>query len=317
MDARNGIQAKLDGRVLRDVLRERLTRLAAEVDRTRRDRGFRDALDAMRRFWRYSCFNQFLIRLQRPGATQVAAKSVWESLGRHVMEGERPMGVFAPTKWRRGRGFLPVPVYDVRQTRGRRLARLDVELRGRSRHVRTLERAASRLGISVEYVGVADGAAGQSEGGRVRIRARLCGQEKVAVLAHELAHEVLHQRERARAAQAKRPSKPLTHAEVETEADATAYVVLGVLGVPSKAPAYIAWQGGDGAQVLRSMSRVQRAAKEILEATGVRATPSTSARVFRARRRSSESTRLPFAGTRTTRGSPTSRSRAAARASLG
>ncbi len=100
----------------------------------------------------------------------------------------------------------------------------------------------------------------------MRIRARLSGRDKVAVLAHELAHEVLHQRERARAAQAKRPPRPRTHAEEETEADATAYVVLGVLGLPSKAPAYIAWQGGDGAQVLRSMSRVQRAAKEILVA---------------------------------------------------
>ena len=50
MDPQNGIEAKLDGRVLRDVLRERLAQLAAEVDRTSRDRGFRDALDAMRRF---------------------------------------------------------------------------------------------------------------------------------------------------------------------------------------------------------------------------------------------------------------------------
>ena len=268
MDARNGIEAKLDGRVLRDVLRERLTQLAAEVDRTRRDRGFREALDAMRRFWRYSFFNQFLIKLQRSDARQVAAKSVWEGLGRRVKDGEKPLGVLAPTKWRRGRGFLAVPVYDIRQTRGRRVSRLDVELRGRSPCVKTLERAATRLGIAVEYGGVQEGAAGQSEGGRVRIRARLGGKQKVAVLAHELAHEVLHQRERARAAQAKRPPKPRTHAEVETEADSTAYVVLGVLGVPSKAPAYIAWQGGDGAQVLRSMSRVQRAAKVILVAAG-------------------------------------------------
>jgi len=266
MHARNEIEAKLDGRMLRDVLRERLTRLAAEVDGTRRDRGFRDALDAMRRFWRYSFFNQFLIKLQRPDARRVAAKSLWESFGRHIKEGERPMGVLAPTKWRRGRGFLAVPVYDIRQTLGRRVPRLELELRGRSRHVKTLERAAARLGISVEYGALEDGVAGRSEGGRVCIRARLGGQQKVAVLAHELAHEVLHQRERAQTAEAKRPPRPRTHAEVETEADATAYVILGVLGISSKAPTYIAWQGGDGARVLRSMSRVQRAAKEILVA---------------------------------------------------
>jgi hypothetical protein len=50
MDALNVIEAKLDGRVLRDVLCDRLTQLAAEVDRTSRDRGFREAFEAMRRF---------------------------------------------------------------------------------------------------------------------------------------------------------------------------------------------------------------------------------------------------------------------------
>jgi hypothetical protein len=282
MRAPAGIEAKLDGRVLRVVMRERLGALAAEVDRTRRERGFRAALDAMRRFWRYSAFNGWLIQLQRPDATRVAARSVWEALGRRVKEGERPLGVLAPTRWRRGRGFVAVPVYEVRQTRGRRVARLELALRGGTRHVRTLERAADRLGIRVEYGGVSAGARGQSEGGRIRVRAGLAGKERAAVLAHELAHEVLHQRERARAAALKRPPPPRTHAEVETEADATAYVVLGVLGLPSRAPTYIAWQGGEGGQVLRSMGRVQRAAKEILEVAGLargalsRAAPATA-----------------------------------------
>jgi hypothetical protein len=261
---------KLDGPMLRGVLRERLTRLASDVDRTRRDGGFREALDAMRRFWRYSPFNQFVIRMQCPEATRVAARSVWESLGRTVKESERPISVLAPTRWHRGRGFIAVPVYDVRQTRGRRLARLDLALGGRSRHVKTLEHAATKLGVEVVYGGLSQRAVAESEGGRIRVRPELSGRDKVAALAHELAHEILHQAERLRAASAKRPPRPRTHAEQETEADATAYVVLGVLGLPSKAPTYIAWQGGDGAQVLRSMTRVQRAAKAILEAAGVR-----------------------------------------------
>jgi hypothetical protein len=51
----------------------------------------------------------------------------------------------------------------------------------------------------------------------------------------------------------------------ETEPEATAYVMLG-LEPPS--PAYIAWQGGTGQTVLRSLGRVQRAARRILEAAG-------------------------------------------------
>jgi antirestriction protein ArdC len=88
------------------------------------------------------------------------------------------------------------------------------------------------------------------------------------VLAHELAHEILHQAAGKRAATLKRPGPARTKAEKETEADATAYVVLAVLGLPSKAPSYIAWQGGTGSAVLRSMTRIQRAAKAILEAAG-------------------------------------------------
>ncbi|MFL5270910.1 MAG: hypothetical protein ACJ79E_02425 [Anaeromyxobacteraceae bacterium] len=269
MDERANIEAKLDGRMLRDVLRERLTQLAFEVDRTRQERGFREALDAMRRFWRYSPFNEFVIGLQRPNARRVAARSVWEALGRKVNEGEPAIGVLAPTRGRRRLGFIAVPVYDVRQTRGRRPARLDLALGGRSQHVKTLERAAARLGIAVEYGGVQDGARAQSEGGLIRVRRTVTGRDRVAALAHELGHEVLHQAERLRAERARRTPKPRTHEERETEADATAYVVLGVLGLPSKAPTYIAWQGGDGAQVLRSLTRVQRAAKAILEAAGV------------------------------------------------
>jgi hypothetical protein len=57
-----------------------------------------------------------------------------------------------------------------------------------------------------------------------------------------------------------------THAQVETEADATSDIVMRALGLPPKAPVYIAWHGGSGALVLRSMKRAQHAARRILRA---------------------------------------------------
>lgn len=97
---------------------------------------------------------------------------------------------------------------------------------------------------------------------------RVRGLERVRWLAHELAHEVLHQAERTRAEALRRPPRERTHAERETEAEATAYVVLTALGIAPRSPTYIAWQGGTGEQVLRSLGRVQRAAREILVAAG-------------------------------------------------
>jgi len=250
------------GRQVRDLLGQ----LAQEVDAQRRDEGFHEAVRTMSRFWRYSFFNQFLIGLQRHDASMVNSRSRWASIGRKVKPGEAPIEVLAPSFRGGGLRFVAVPVFDVRQTRGRKVATLDLQLRGRSRHVRTLEKAAARLGVEVAWVVPSLEAKGMSLGGRVEVNPHLPGRDKVAVLAHELAHEILHQAERKRATEMKRPGPDRTHAERETEADATAYVVLSALGLPSSAPRYIAWQGGTGQGVLRSMTRIQRAAKAILEA---------------------------------------------------
>lgn len=260
------LAAKFDRKQLRDALRSQLVRLASEVDSTRRDAGFREALRAMSVFWRYSPFNQFAIRLQRPDATLVAGRRTWEALGRKVNPGEQPIAVLAPT--RRTFGYIAVPVFDVRQTHGRKVPLVVATLRGRSRHVRTLERAGVALGIEVVYAPQGTGIAATSHGGRVEVDPTLPGSERVRCLAHELAHEVLHQTERARALALKRPAPALTYAQKETEAEATAYVVLAALGLEPPSPAYIAWQGGTGETVLRSLGRVQRAARQILEAAG-------------------------------------------------
>jgi hypothetical protein len=188
-------------------------------------------------------------------------------MGRKVKQGEESMVILAPSRYSGGAArFVPVPVYDIKQTRGRRVRELDLLLAGRTRHWRTMERAAAALGIEVAYVPFGAHATGRSLGRRIEIQPGLPGMERTATLAHELAHELLHQVEDRRQKTMNRPGLRLTSAEMETEADATAYVVMSVLGLPSKAPTYITWQGGSGLTVLRAMTRVQRAVKAILEA---------------------------------------------------
>ena len=258
----------LTSATLQVQVKQHLGDLAAAVDAKVRDEGFTEALRNMARFWRYSVLNQVFIRIQRPDATRVAGRLPWEAMGRKVKPGEEPMSILAPSKYSGGATrFVPVPVYDIKQTRGRKLRELDLSLQGRSRHWRAMEQAAASLGIEVAYVHLQEGVKGQSLGGRIEVVPGLRGQERTATLAHELAHEVLHQAEDRRRETMKRPGPRRTHAEVETEAEATAYVVMSVLGLPSRAPEYIAWQGGTGLAVLRSMTRVQRAAKAILVAS--------------------------------------------------
>ena len=236
--------------------RAELAELGAEVDRVRQDVGFRRALDTAARFWRYSPCNQWLIRVANPRATRVAGHRVWEALGRKVRDGEPPIHIFAPTR-PVGFPFISVEVFDVKQTRGRKLVLPDMILRGRTAKVAVLERAAAVLGILVVPLLSDDGVLGCSVGGEIRIRAGLPQRERVAVLAHELAHELLHQGDH---------KQQRSIAEIETEADATSYVVLRALGLRSKAPSYIAWRGGSGALIARSLHRIQRAARQILDA---------------------------------------------------
>jgi hypothetical protein len=237
--------------------RRHLAELGAEVDRLGQDAGFRQVLDTMARFWTYSPCNQWLIRLDRPDATRVAGRRTWAKLGRQVRNGEPAIRILAPMT-PAGFPFRVVDVFDLAQTEGRPLPRLDLMLRGNTRKAALLERAAAALGIRL--VDLRHGShLGESVGGEIRIRLGLPGRERAAVLAHELAHELLHQRD---------PERRRGVVVEETEAEATSYVVLRALGLPSKAPGYIAWRGGSGAHIARSLGRIQRAARSILEATG-------------------------------------------------
>lgn len=250
-------------RALLARLRADLGDFANQVDTVRRSESFTQFIETMARFWHYSLFNCALIREQCPGATRVAGRTTWAKLGRTLKPDAKAIGIWAPTA--SGFPFLVVPVFDVSQTQGRRLPSLDTTLHGSTRTVSVLETAAKRLGVTVVELKGRPGLVGASVGGEIRIRAGVSSQERAATIAHELAHEILHQQ-----ASAKKRLR-LSHADRETEAEATAYLVLRVLGLPSKAPAYVAWQGGDGKMVLGALGRVQRAARRILEAGRVNA----------------------------------------------
>jgi hypothetical protein len=252
--------------IARRSLEQRLEQLANEVDATRRDAGFRAALEVMARFWRYSPMNQWLISRACPHATRVTGARTWQRLGRTVRAGEHAIYILAPSS-PSGFPYLAVPVFDISQTEGRELPELELALDGDDAPVEQIELAARHLGIRVDELdrrghGLGVTVLGASLGGRIEIARGLRRAERMATLVHELAHELLHQGDQAR-----RRGPERTHAEMELEAEATSYVVMRAFGLPSTAPTYIAWQGGSGHQVRRSMARVYRAAKKILDAS--------------------------------------------------
>jgi hypothetical protein len=239
-------------------LRGHLESLAEEVDATRQKEGFDHQVKAMSLLWEYSPCNQWMIWHQCPEATRIASAATWRKLGRKLKPGVKAIEVFAPIGGLPPR-YITVPVYDIKQTRGRRLRLIYTLTGGKTKLVPLLEGAAARLGIAVKTVGKL--VIGRSLGGVIEILGRLTSRERLAVLAHELAHEILHQDPAWRARRT-----PISHAEEEMEAEATGYLVLKILGVPSTAPTYIAWQGGSGVMIAAAMGRIQRATRAIIAA---------------------------------------------------
>ncbi|MEG0541169.1 MAG: ArdC family protein, partial [Angelakisella sp.] len=113
---------------------------------------YRDYLNTMSKFHRYSFRNSILIHLQKPDATYVAGFNAWKTMERSVSKGEKGIQILAPAPYKKTvmvtqdeRGnplpepeekevtvtaFRPAYVFDVSQTQGKELPRLVTQLAG-------------------------------------------------------------------------------------------------------------------------------------------------------------------------------------------
>lgn len=253
---------------------EALTKLATALEQGKSD-ALETYLAAMARFHRYSFGNVMLIAMQRPEATHVAGFHAWRQFGRFVKKGEKGIVIIAPMAIR-PKGvdrhavkpdeaddtflrFRAVYVFDVSQTEGDSLpepARVGGNPNG---HTEKLKAFVNQKGIALEYVPSLGTADGMSTGGRIRLRDNLTSAEEFSVLAHELAHELLHQQP-----DGSRPSKTVR----ETEAEAIAFVVSQAIGLDTNTAAvdYIKVYQGDKETLAESLERIQHTASAILEA---------------------------------------------------
>ncbi|MDP9472160.1 MAG: ArdC-like ssDNA-binding domain-containing protein [Chloroflexota bacterium] len=223
------------------------------------------------KFHRYSPANALLILSQQPEATRVAGLSTWNKLGYRVRAGEKAVWIWAPIL-RKGAdaesgeeqetlvGFRPAPVFDAAQLANleeRPLPSLftplpdDVEdLYHRVRARIEAER------ILVEERPLPMGVQGVSLGGTIFVRQGLDSRNRLAVLLHELAHELAHRGEAQRA-------KPVALRELEAES--TAYVVSAALGleIPHSGD-YLLGYGLDAAALRASLGTIQALARRVL-----------------------------------------------------
>jgi len=122
-----------------------------------------------------------------------------------------------------------------------------------------LEQVAVQRGIRIEYQQFREGLYGMSKGGQVVIGQGYATGQQAKTLAHEIAHESLHT-----------DRKGLNRDVAELEAEAVAYVVCRHFGldVELRASRYIALYGGDSKALAKSLDRISKTAKGMIE--GVR-----------------------------------------------
>ena len=222
-------------------------------------------LAAMGRFHRYSFGNQLLIHLQMPDAKRVAGFHTWKKLGRQVRKGEKAIRILAPIVWRTKNededekvvSFRSACIFDVSQTDGKPLvefARVNGDPGQQTERLRDL---ITSKDIKLEYSNAIGTAQGLSARGRIVLRNDLDPAEEFSTMAHELAHEMLHQG----------GESPESKTLRETEAEAVAFVVCQAIGLDANDSAsdYIQLYDGKRDTLIGSLERIQQTASEIIK----------------------------------------------------
>ncbi|MEJ7594349.1 MAG: ArdC family protein [Planctomycetaceae bacterium] len=235
-------------------------------------------LGALARFHHYSFGNMMMIIKQFPEASKVAGFYTWRKLGRWVRKGESGIVILAPMIGRKKDeaesdhrvestlsdekpvfGFKAVHVFDISQTEGEELPKLS-EIRGSAEHnLLYLESVYHTLNIKLETRPMPEGTRGASMGGHVVVKEGLDQTMRFRILAHELAHELIHSHLVGH-------DVLKNHSLIETEAEAVAFVVCKAHGVDTQSLSseYIHLHRGDNKLLMGSLDRIQQTATKII-----------------------------------------------------
>ena len=237
-------------------------------------------LATMSKFHRYSLRNLLMIWQQNENATMVAGFRAWQKLGRTVKKGEKGIAIFAPMPFKKKAeggncqkartsepksdeeaqmmGFRVVHVFDVSQTEGDPLPETAKVTGDIGDNLERLKNVVANSGIELVFESIDGGACGCSAGGKIVIEESLNDEHAFQVLAHELAHERLHQGERKGQA---------TKKVRETEAEAIGFIVANAfdLDATSHCAEYIQLYDGNSDTLRESLKHIQSTAQWIVE----------------------------------------------------
>lgn len=251
---------------------------------------FKEFLDTMSKFHNYSVNNQFMIRQQKPEATQVAGYTTWQNkFNRNVIKGEKAIKILAPTPYKatikdkegnpvlddEGKEqqetrmwFKLVPVFDVSQTEGEPIKGLSFlnELQGEDLRAKVLIESIKNITdceVSYGNTGSAKGYFSQDLSGenlKIVISDKLEQMQEAKTIVHEYVHSELH-RKGAELADQSKPEKEIT-------AEATAYAISKHFGLDTSdySFGYVwSWNNAEAKDLKDVLDGIQKHISELID----------------------------------------------------
>ena len=293
------IQKKIDWIESRDKRADELHQITDKLEKGVKDvfqsDKYKQFLNVMAKFPRYSVNNTMLIMMQRPDAQLCQSFTGWKQMGRYVKKGEKGISILAPAPYKiereqtklddKGRpvfdadgepvkekvevtirAFKVVKTFDLAQTDGKELPTIGPnELVGSIDGYPKLLQALQEISpVPVSFELIDGGAKGyyNLENKSIVIQDGMSEVQTIKTLLHEMAHQKLHDKDTVPEA------KDITRNGKEVEAESVAYVVCQHYGINTSdySFSYVAgWsEGKETPELKNSLDKIRQTASEFI-----------------------------------------------------
>lgn len=293
------IQKKIDWIESRDKRADELHQITDKLEKGVKDvfqsDKYKQFLNVMAKFPRYSVNNTMLIMMQRPDAQLCQSFTGWKQMGRYVKKGEKGISILAPAPYKiereqtklddKGRpvfdadgepvkekvevtirAFKVVKTFDLAQTDGKELPTIGPdELVGSIDGYPKLLQALQEISpVPVSFELIDGGAKGyyNLENKNIVIQDGMSEVQTIKTLLHEMAHQKLHDKDTVLEA------KDITRNGKEVEAESVAYVVCQHYGINTSdySFSYVAgWsEGKETPELKASLDKIRQTASEFI-----------------------------------------------------
>lgn len=293
------IQKKIDWIESRDKRADELHQITDKLEKGVKDvfqsDKYKQFLNVMAKFPRYSVNNTMLIMMQRPDAQLCQSFTGWKQMGRYVKKGEKGISILAPAPYKiereqtkldeKGRpvfdadgepvkekvevtirAFKVVKTFDLSQTDGKELptigpSELVGNIEGYPKLLQALQEI-SPVPVSFELI---DGDAKgfyHLEDKKIVVQDGMSEVQTIKTLLHEMAHQKLHDKDNVLEA------KDISRNGKEVEAESVAYVVCQHYGINTSdySFSYVAgWsEGKETPELKASLDKIRQTASEFI-----------------------------------------------------